>query len=195
MMRKKYFLYASVLIVLFMMMSISSASVRGSSSGIYERLSRDSLLKKLVNRVTQVRSSTDNSLSTETSNIIGDKTPYDGNHIDEGNTEDTPTIDQENGSTNNTIIENGKEGTNKPSIDPDGPVGRTILERVVNIVIEQNGNLGATLQRVIERIYAPGTTAGSDNAAAVIETTVVVGSSGTNTGNNQANVVVTTNAQ
>jgi hypothetical protein len=190
-MRKIYVLYAAVIIFLLMVVSTSSASMLGPAPGIYDRLPQGSTLKKFINIVTQTYAPTHSSLSPEASTVSGDNTPSEGNHIDEGNTEGTPTIDQGDGPATNTIDENGIEGTTMPTIDPEGHMGIILLERAINNVVEQNGNVGTTLHQMVERIYAPGTTAGSDNAVAIIENTVVVGSGGPSISNHQSVVVAT----
>ena len=94
--------------------------------------------------------------------MVGEKTPYEGNYIDEDDDENTTnTIDHPDGDDDGVVGGNG-------TVNPDGDVNATNglmidegvwtvkLERVVEIVTELNGV--ALLQRVVERIFAPGTT-------------------------------------
>ena len=97
-------------------------------------------------------------------NMDGEITPYEGNYTDEGDDENiTNTIDHTDGDDDGVVVGNG---TVNPDKDVNATNGLTIdegewtvkLERFVKIVTELDGNLGALLQRVVERTFATGTT-------------------------------------
>jgi len=100
-------------------------------------------------------------------NLEGEKTPDDGDEevVEEEALEENPTIDLngEEGRTLNeveTVIENGvEEVINEIIVEEDGEEGETI-DRVIEIVKDNNQKIGDMLQKVIEHSYAPGTTAG-----------------------------------
>ena len=103
-------------------------------------------------------------LLPKTGDVVGEITPDDGNEpVD--NLEETTTIDidGEVGATQDevTVESDGDEGASSNEITIDEcewtvEEGTTTvkLERFVKIVMELNGNLGAMLQRVIERTVA-----------------------------------------
>jgi len=206
---KKYVMVALALLVFLMFVSTSSASSLFSKGQIYERLLEKSVFKKIFDRYYQVTSNNADSISkdaddnggkdgllSETIDIVGEKTPYEGNYIDVNNSDDTSTIDgdNENGTTQNTVTVDGDVVVNNNmTVEKDGKERRRIiLERIVDVVIEHNGKLGAILERVIERTYAPGTTASDGPAENIVSNVVVVGSGGTDAENNKADVVVIT---
>lgn len=207
---KKYLMAASVLLVFFMFVSTSSASFLLSKGKIYERLSENSVFKKIVDRFSQIVSNIDNSMVTdidendgedgllpETIDVVGEKTLHEGNYIDVNNSDDTPTINVtgKDGTMQNVVTVDGAAGANNEmTTENDSKGGRTILERFVNVIIDHDGKLGATLQRVIERTYAPGTTASGGIAENIVDGVVVVGSGGTTVENTKADVVVITNS-
>ena len=97
-------------------------------------------------------------------NMVGEITPYEGNYTDEGDDENiTNTIDHPDGDDDGVVVGNG---TVNPDKDVNATNGLTIdegewtvkLERFVKIVTELDGDLGALLQRVVERTFATGTT-------------------------------------
>ena len=97
-------------------------------------------------------------------NMVGEITPYEGNYTDEGDDENiTNTIDHPDGDDDGVVVGNG---TVNPDKDVNATNGLTIdegewtvkLERFVKIVTELDGDIGALLQRVVERTFAPGTT-------------------------------------
>jgi len=131
--------------------------------------------------------------------MVGEKTPYEGNYIDEGDDENiTNTIDHPDDDDDGVVVDNG---TVNPDKDVNTTNGLTIdegewtvkLERFVEIVMERNVKLGGMLQRVVEHTFAPGTTAESDGTAEndVVGVVVEGGSVGT-PGEDLADVVVLT---
>ena len=132
--------------------------------------------------------------------MVGEKTPYEGNYIDEDDDENiTNTIDHPDGDDDGVVWGNG-------TVDPDGDGdvnatnGLTVdegewtvkLEWFVEIVMERNVQLGGMLQSVLERIFAPGTTESDGTAENDIVDVVVEGGSVGTPGEDIADVVVLT---
>ena len=162
---KKYVMLISAILVILMFTSTSSASFLSSKEKIYERLSENSLLKNILDRFSQVASDGKDSMSIDTDD-------------DDGNDDDSEDGKEEDvllPKIWNMVGEITPDGGNEPvddleettTIDSDGEIGATQddwtvekgtttvkLERFVKIVTELNGNLGAFLQRVIERTVA-----------------------------------------
>jgi len=213
-MMKKYVILLSAILVILMFASTSSASFSFLNSGICERLQENPVFRNVLLRISQIVANSDNDLMNsdgqtenvilqETTDVDGEITPDNGNEvvIEEDDAGETPTIDidGEEGATLNeeqTVVENGEVGTTgNITVEIDGEYGRTI-ERVIEIITENTVNVGTILQRVVDRIYAPGTTESDGIAENVVDTVVVVGGSGGASDNNIADtVVVTTNNQ
>ena len=130
--------------------------------------------------------------------MVGEKTPYEGNYIDEGDDENiTNTIDHPDGDDDGVVVDNG---TVNPDKDVNATNGLTIdegewtvkLERFVEIVMERNVQLGGMLQRVVERTFAPGTTESDGTAENDVVGVVVEGGSVGTPGEDIADVVVLT---
>jgi len=144
-------------------------------------------------------------------NMVGEKTPDDGNELVD-DSEETTTIDSdcEVGATQDewTVDLDGDGGAASNEITTSDYIaegewtveaGTTTvkLERFVKIVTELNGNLGAFLQRVIERtvatdengISSPGSGGSAENN---IVDVVVEGESVGNPGEDIADVIVLT---
>lgn len=130
--------------------------------------------------------------------MVGEKTPYEGNYIDEGDDENiTNTIDHPDGDNDGVVVDNG---TVNPDKDVNATNGLTIdegewtvkLERFVEIVMERNVKLGGMLQRVVERTFAPGTTESDGTAENDVVGVVAEGGSVGTPGEDIADVVVLT---
>lgn len=206
---KKYVVIMSLILVILMFTSIGSASFLSSRTKIYERFQENSIFRKVLDRLTQSISQNSNIASINTGendedddlidqdgpdedvllpdviDVVGEVTPDNGDEVvtEEDDLGETPTIDI-----------NGPEGTtlnDEPTVNQDGENGRT-LERVIEIVTENNEIFGAMLEKVVERTFAPGTTESNGIAEAIIDTVVVVGESTGTAGSTIADNVVLT---
>jgi len=174
---KKYIILISAILVILMLASTSSASFLFSKGEIYERLQESSIFRNALDRVSQIISHDDSSVSID---IIGEVTPdnRDAVVVEENDLGETTTVDVngEEGATLNDVVivdENGEEGaTNEITVDEDGENGRTI-ERVIDIITENNVVIGTVLQRIIERTFAPGTTESSGVTENIVDNVVV----------------------
>ena len=204
-----------MLLVILMFTSTSTASFLFPMGKIYEMLPENSPLKNILDRLSQVISNNNDIVSNdadeedddetddedddmmdtddpleedvllpETIDIVGEITPHEGNYIDEDDDENiTNTIDHPDG-------DGDVNATNGLTVDEG--VWTVKLERFVEIVMERNVQLGGMLQRVVERIFAPGTTE-SDGTAEndIVDVVVEGGSVGTPGGDIADDVVVT----
>jgi hypothetical protein len=123
-------------------------------------------------------------LLPETIDIDGEITPYEGNYIEINESEETATIDsdEEVGLTQGewTIDSAEDKGTASHettiaeaewTVDYDGEGGT--LKRVVEIVTEVNGNLGARLERVIAHTTSSSDSVGTTEVPITAEIVVV----------------------
>lgn len=228
---KKYVTILAILLAILMFTSTSTASFLSLKGKIYERLQENSAFKKVLERISQIVSYNDNIASTDADkddedeedddlmdtddpleedillpkiwNLVGEKTPDDGNEpVDDS--EETAVIDVQDDKDETTQqdeltvdLDGNKEAINGEAIDKgewtvehDGEGGT--LDRFVKIFTERNVKLGAMLQRVVERTFAPGTTESDGVAENIVDTVVVAGGSLGTVENNKADVVVLT---
>jgi len=167
---KQYVITVSVLCLCLVLVLSSSASASLFEKRFSEKLPDSSLFKKIVERVYP-------EVSTPDSSLVGDSA---GENIQEVDMVVDEQYSEDTGETGEWIVA------------LNGPDGQTIFEKIINIITVHNGEFGNTLQRVVERVYAPGTSAsGVDNAKADVKTVVVEGSGEGSAENVVANVVVT----
>ena len=197
---KKYVMAATVMFVILMFTSTSTASYLFSNGEIYEHLSENSFFNKLLEKVSRVLSNKDNSAllkvnenNDEDIDLIDENVPEENvlspDIIDIDTSDEIPTIDAdgENGAIQTvvTIVEDNDLGVNNEiTIEKDGTAGRTTINRLIGVVIEHNGKIGAILQRVIERTFAPGTIDSNTKSVNIVDNVVVVGSDVTTVENN-----------
>ncbi len=192
---KKYVMIIAVLMVILMFTSTSSASFLFSKGKLYERLPENSPLRNILDRFSQIASDRKDSMSIDTDeddgedddmvdtddpleedvllpkiwDLVGEKTPDDGNESVDDSEEILNTIDHPDGNDDGvvwgngtTVDSDGDDGaaSNEITIDEgewtvdEGTTTTVKLERFVKIVTEINGKLGAMLERVIERTVA-----------------------------------------
>ena len=210
---KKYVLVPAVLLIILLFTSTSTASLLSSKQSIYERFQENSVFGNLLEKISQIVSYNDNNMAIEadsddeddlmdsdgpeedvllpeeTVNVDGEITPDDGNElvVEDGDLGDNPTIDID-----------GKEGAtlnDEVTVETDGEEGRTLV-RIIDIITENNEKIGAMLQKVVERTFAPGTTESEGVAENIVDTVVVVeGSEVTAENSIVENVVVTVNEE
>ena len=204
---RKYLLAAAVFLMILFSTSTTTASLLSLRERMYERFQENSAFRLLFGRISQFVFYKDDEATDSDGpegdvrlpNIIdvdGEVTPDDGNEtvVSKDDSEDTPTIDI-NGEEGTTLINgstvNENKATNDTTVEKDGEKGRT-LERVIEIITGYNGKLGAMLERVVERTFAPGTTQSDVVAENIVDKVVVVGGSGGTADNNKAELVVLT---
>jgi len=204
---KKYIISIIAFLIIIMFTLNSTASIFSSNEGIYKKVQQISSVRKIIERISQIISYNDNSVSIGTEDddlidsdspgedvllpdiidVVGEITPDNGNElvIDEDTLEDSPTIDMD-----------GEEGAmlnEEPVIDEDGEIGRTFT-RIIEILTEVNGGVGTMLEQIVEHTYASGTIESNGVVENIVDTVVVVGGSGGTAENNVVdNVVVTDN--
>ena len=168
---KKYIILISAILVIGIFTSTSSASLLSTKAGLFERLQESTIFRKIVERLSQVTTNIENSISNDADedndipesdgpeedvlmpekiDVDGEVTPDNGNEVatEENDPGETPTVDTngEEGATLNdevTVDENGEVGTaNNITVEQDGETGRT-LERVIEIVKEHSVIIGA----------------------------------------------------
>jgi len=129
--------------------------------------------------------------------LVGEKTPDDGNESVDDSEETLNTIDPPDGDDDGVVWDNGtvdpdgdEEAINEETIDEGEWTVK--LERFVEIVMERNVQLGEMLQRVVERTFAPGTTESDGTAENDVVDVVVEGGSVGTPGEDVVDVVVLT---
>jgi len=211
---KKYVMMISVLLVMLMFTSTSTASFVFSKGKIYEMLPENSAFKRILDKLSQIASNNDAGVLIDTDeddgedddmmdtddplkedvllpkiwDLVGEKTPDDGNEpVDDSeetlNTTGPPDGDEE--AINEETIDEGEWTVEEETLTVK-------LERFVEIVMERNVQLGGMLQRVVERTFAPGTTESDGTAENDIVGVVVEGESVGTPGEDIADVVVLT---
>jgi hypothetical protein len=202
---KKYLLAAAVFLMILFSTSTTTASLLSLRERMYERLQENSAFRLLFGRISQFVFYKDEATGSDSPegdahlpkiiDVDGEVTPDDGNEtvVSKDDFEDTPTLDingEEVTALNNEskVDENGAK--NETTVEKDGEKGRT-LERVIEIITEYNVKIGAMLERVVERTFAPGTTE-TDVAENIVDTVVVVGGPGGTADNNKTELVVLT---
>ena len=198
---KKYIILISAILVISIFTSTSSASLLSTKAGLFERLQESTIFRKIVERLSQVTTNIENSISNDADedndipesdgpeedvlmpekiDVDGEVTPDNGNEVatEENDPGETPTVDTngEEGATLNdevTVDENGEVGTaNNITVEQDGETGRT-LERVIEIVKEHSVIIGAMLERIVERTFASGTTESDGVVESIVDNVVV----------------------
>ena len=219
---KKYVMMISVLLVMLMFTSTSTASFVFSKGKIYEMLPENSAFKRILDKLSQIASNNDAGVLIDTDeddgedddmmdtddplkedvllpkiwDLVGEKTPDDGNEPVDDSEETLNTIDPPDGDDdgvvwdNGTVDSDGDGGVASNEITIDEGEWTVKRERFVEIVMERNVQLGGMLQRVVERTFAPGTTESDGTAENDIVDVVVEGESVGTAENDIVGVVV-----
>ena len=211
---KKYVMMISVLLVMLMFTSTSTASFVFSKGKIYEMLPENSAFKRILDKLSQIASNNDAGVLIDTDeddgedddmmdtddplkedvllpkiwDLVGEKTPDDGNEPVDDSEETLNTIDPPDGdeeAINGETIDEGEW-----TVEAETPTVK--LERFVEIVMGRNVKLGGMLQRLVEHTFAPGTTESDGTAENDIVGVVVEGGSVGTPGEDIADVVVLT---
>lgn len=181
MIKRSVLIVLSLVIILCMFVTTSSASFLFSRTTVYKNLHETSMLKQMYDRF----------LSEAASHTDEGYTSYEEDNVDVYLSEENQIIDVDgvDGQDQQIIEENWGVNTTNDEIvtDTEGNIGRN-LERVIEIITGGNGTIGELLQRVIKRTYASsggietiidgvviaGSDLTTDNAEAVISNVVVV---------------------
>ncbi|MEA2055235.1 MAG: hypothetical protein U9O49_00160 [Candidatus Thermoplasmatota archaeon] len=204
---KKYAMIVAILLVILILVPTSTASFVFSKGKIYEMLPENSKFKKILDKLSQIASNNDedvlidadendeeyddgeydndsddgleeNVLLPKIWDLVGEKTPDNGNKPIDGSEDTSNTIDHPDGNDNEVVWNNGTVGPDgddggvvwgNGTVDSDGnegiasnetttpdyiDEGKWTVKQFVEIVTERNVKLGTMLERVIERTVA-----------------------------------------
>jgi DNA-binding ferritin-like protein (Dps family) len=164
---KKYMLMLSILFIVLLFASTSTASFSSYKQRICEKFGENSAFYKMLDRFLDTSSyNSDEAINNNILDISKDAALDDEQTIDI-NGEEGATLNEE------TIIdENGEVGAANDEIiiEEGGSDNNGTLECIIEIITERNGQIGEILQRVIKRSYVS-----EGGVETIIEGTVING--------------------
>ena len=211
----------SVFFFLFLLcIATSTAALTTSNEKVYSRLRQHSMFYRALSMLSNPDTCIDSPLSNEADVDIDlpDSDPLDDVLLPETISVEGPVTSDNGNEPVTSSYDSSDDSADSPTVDVDGPEGQTLqdswtidepgVDEVVSNVVEENGDKGVTLVRVIdnfvecnrfgdmlknvvERIYAPGTGPGG-TATPVVSNVVVQGDPTGTVKQDTNNVVIVT---